>query len=531
MRAPVSSGVQDCVRPPLAKSACELGGEYRRRDPRSGVLHRVLSEHLLTFLARIEEDESRPGLPRHVRRELIRAHECGVLAHGFARLHCAGCRKDELVPFSCKGRGFCPSCGGRRMAESAAHLVDHVLPSVPVRQWVLSMPWRVRYLLACDVELCRAVRRCFLRTVFGHYRERAGPARVRTGAVNIVQRFGSALNLNIHFHALVLDGTYVAKSPFARPVFQEAAPLEDEDVSALVRALRDRILRLLRRRGYWDDPGEEDASTSPDHDSLLPFLSSASIQGRVALGPEAGQRVERLGHTPGADSRSTASSDLCASLDGFSLHAKVRVAADERERLEHLARYVCRPALSSERLSLDERGRVLLELRHPWRDGTTHIVFDPLVFLERLAALVPHPREHRLTYHGVLAPASSWRDLVVPTHCPESEPAEPAVCAAPGSPDQRLSSSSSPLPSTSPSTPLESVAPSSPPSRYSWAELLRRVFKIDVLCCPTCGSRRRLIALRTPRPVVHRILQHLGLPADPPTLASPRSPPQLTFAY
>jgi hypothetical protein len=61
--------------------------------------------------------------------------------------------------------------------------------------------------------------------------------------------------------------------------------------------------------------------------------------------------------------------------------------------------------------------------------------------------------------------------------------------------------------------------------------LLRRVFKIDVLCCPTCGSRRRLIALITHRPVVHRILQYLGLPADPPTLASPRSPPQLTFAY
>jgi len=57
------------------------------------------------------------------------------------------------------------------------------------------------------------------------------------------------------------------------------------------------------------------------------------------------------------------------------------------------------------------------------------------------------------------------------------------------------------------------------------------VFKIDVLCCPTCGSRRRLIALITHRPVVHRILQYLGLPADPPTLASPRSPPQLTFAY
>jgi len=239
----------------------------------------VLSEHLRTFLARAEEGGSRPGLPSYVRRELERAHECGVLAHGFARLRCSSCRGDTLVPFSCKGRGFCPSCGGRRMAEAAAHLVDHVLPEVPVRQWVLSMPWRLRYLLACDVELCRAVRRGFLRALFDHYRERAeraGLARVRTGAVNALQRFGSALNLNLHFHALVLDGVYVAESPFARPVFHEAERLEDENVSALVRRIRDRILRLLRRRGLWPEPGDEDAAASPAHDSLLPFLSAAS---------------------------------------------------------------------------------------------------------------------------------------------------------------------------------------------------------------------------------------------------------------
>ena len=79
--------------------------------------------------------------------------------------------------------------------------------------------------------------------------------------------------------------------------------------------------------------------------------------------------------------------------------------------------------------------------------------------------------------------------------------------------------------------PESSDLPTVRPRHVEWAELLRRVFKIDVLCCPTCGSRRRLIALITHRPVVHRILQYLGLPADPPTLASPRSPPQLTFAY
>ena len=108
--------------------------ERRRREPERGVLLRVLLGHLQTFLARARQPESHRGLPRFVERELYRYLQCGLLAFGFARVHCSGCGRDELVAFSCKGRGFCPSCGGRRMADSAAHLVDDVLPDVPIRQ-------------------------------------------------------------------------------------------------------------------------------------------------------------------------------------------------------------------------------------------------------------------------------------------------------------------------------------------------------------------------------------------------------------
>jgi hypothetical protein len=97
------------------------------------------------------------GLPRFVEQEFRDFLRCGGLAGGFARFRCAACGLDRLVAFSCKGRGFCPRCGGRRMAERAAHLVDHVWPDVPVRQWVLSLPHRLRYLLAWDHDLCRAV--------------------------------------------------------------------------------------------------------------------------------------------------------------------------------------------------------------------------------------------------------------------------------------------------------------------------------------------------------------------------------------
>ena len=79
-------------------------------------------------------------MPAYVERELRGLLTCGVLAHGFCRFHGFTCGAGALVAFSGKGRGFCPSCGGRRMAESAAHLIDHVVPDVTVRQWVISFP-------------------------------------------------------------------------------------------------------------------------------------------------------------------------------------------------------------------------------------------------------------------------------------------------------------------------------------------------------------------------------------------------------
>src|SRR5438128_5658333 len=112
------------------------------------ILHGLVRDHLETFLRDAAERTDGTGVPHFVEKELREFLTCGVLARGFARVRCGDCAYERLVPFSCKGRGFCPSCGGRRMTEQAAHLVDEVLPRVPVRQWVLTMPHRLRYLLA-----------------------------------------------------------------------------------------------------------------------------------------------------------------------------------------------------------------------------------------------------------------------------------------------------------------------------------------------------------------------------------------------
>ena len=135
--------------PRVARPSASWGWQLRRQvqarsasgaSPSPGRSTASCRSTLAIFLARTEEDAG-PGLPRFVRRELHRYLDCGILAHGFARVFCSNCGRDELVAFSCKGRGFCPSCCGRRMADTAAHLVDDVLPRVPVRQWVLSLPF------------------------------------------------------------------------------------------------------------------------------------------------------------------------------------------------------------------------------------------------------------------------------------------------------------------------------------------------------------------------------------------------------
>ena len=125
--------------------------------------YQAVQGELETFLARAHARE-RP-VPRFVERELRAFLGCGILAYGFVRVHCDECGFDRVVAFSCKGRGFCPSCGGRRMTERAAHLVDQVWPEVPVRQWVLTLPPSVRYALAWRHDLCTAVAGMLFRAI------------------------------------------------------------------------------------------------------------------------------------------------------------------------------------------------------------------------------------------------------------------------------------------------------------------------------------------------------------------------------
>ncbi|MEW6747625.1 MAG: transposase zinc-binding domain-containing protein, partial [Planctomycetota bacterium] len=140
------------------------------------------------------------------------------------------------MAFSCKG-AICPSCGARRMAECAAHLVDSVIPHVPVRQWVLTLPFALRFRAAYDKRTCRFIRRVFMREVLAHLRHEArqqGLTDPETGAVCFVQRFGGSLNSNTHYHALVLDGVFTHERETQAWHFHSlTAPSEEETARLL----------------------------------------------------------------------------------------------------------------------------------------------------------------------------------------------------------------------------------------------------------------------------------------------------------
>lgn len=361
---------------------------YRARRPEQSVLYQVVRDHLETFCLQSATLRGGEGLPRFVDGEFRAYLRCGWLAGGFARFRCAACGTDRLVAFSCKGRGFCPSCGARRMEAHTAHLVDHVFPAAPVRR---------------------------------------------------------------------------------------------------------RVLRLLNRRGHGVDADGFALDRWVDEAPVLAAMGAASVLGRAASGPRTGATIRRLSDQPWIGDQEPVKPRCHARLNGFDLHAGVVAPAGHRERLQRLCRYGLRPPIAEERLQRTPDDQVLLRLRHRWTDGTTHVLFEPTEFLERLAVITPRPRVNLVLYYGVLAPRAAWRKQVVGARYTH----DPAAVAV----------------------------PSDPPSR-SGAALMRRVFGFEVLACPRCGRAMRLIALIEQGDVSRRILRHPGEATEVPAPKPARAPPQ-----
>ena len=136
------------------------------------------------------------------------------------------------------------------MAQTAAHLVDCVIPRVPVRQWVLSFPIPLRILLAAHPQLLSPLLQCIHHVIATFLIKQSGLQRsqAHTGAVTLIQRFGSAANLNIHLHCVVLDGVYCSSEGV--PVFHDVRAPSTDELQTLLGRIIQRILKLLTRTGY-----------------------------------------------------------------------------------------------------------------------------------------------------------------------------------------------------------------------------------------------------------------------------------------
>ena len=183
---------------------------------------------------------------------------------------------------------------------------------------------------------------------------------------------------------------------------------------------------------------------------------------------------------------------------GFSLHAGVACKSHQRKKLERLCRYITRPAIAERRLSLARNGNVIVALKTPYDDGTSHVVLSPMEFMGRLAALVPRPRVNLTRFHGVFSPRSKLREYVVPGKSEDES---------------------------------EQVLQSAKNKAYSmtWAQRLKRVFAIEIEKCEKCGGNVKIIASIEDPEVIEKILKHLGL--DETSQARNRSPPESLFPH
>ncbi len=302
------------------------------------------------------------------------------------------------------------------MVDSAALLVDEILPHQPMRQWVLSVPFPLRFLFASQPAVMGKVLGIVYRAIATHLTRKAGytKATARTGAVTLIQCFGGALNLNIHYHLLFLDGVYIDSTDKSRLWFRRVKAPTNDELTHLTHTIARRVARCLERQGLLERDAGHTYLTADgvdeDPESPMNQLLGSSITYRIAVGPQQGRKVFTLQTLP--DESDSLFSSSIGETAGFSLHAGVATKANERAKLERLCRYITRPAVSTKRLSLTRNGQVRYELKTPWRNGTTHVIFEPLDFISRLVSLIPKPRVNLTRFHGVFAPNSKYRTQV-----------------------------------------------------------------------------------------------------------------------
>ncbi len=401
------------------------------------------------------------SLPKRVHDEVRRYLQCGDLRRGFVVVKCEACAEATLVAFSCKGRGWCPSCGARRAHETALHL-DAVLPAVAYRQWTLSLPGVLRWLVVKDTKLLRAVERCLVRSIFRWQRLRARRLGARgkktSGAVSFTQLFGSALQLTPHLHVLVPEGVW------SNGVFVELPPPTTEDAEAvLARTVRQLAPLFESREAPWPEDEFE-------------ALQARGTQLKLLL-PEEPQPGRR---------------GLLAMAMGLSLHADTWVHGNDRAGLLRLCRYGARGpvAESTRRRPVCVRDKARSDAGDDGGAARAQIA---------VADSTARPASDELPLRAGRALRAARAGG---SEADDARTAAPAAAAG-----------------------EEAAASENRPFDRLRATLLHRTFGCDVWKCP-CGGQRRVVSLVTNRRTAEEMLRNMGLLQSWPPLKAAQGPPQ-----
>ena len=358
--------------------------------------------------AELEELEAEQGtsLPLFVRREFASLISCGSLGNGFVRLRCDSCSFERFVAFSCKSSTLCPSCAARRMYSFAERLTESVFPDQPLRQWVLSPPAELVAILGARSEVMGRLVKLFSKAVERVYEgksRRSGFEGGQSGAVSFLQRFSSTLRLYPHVHSIALDGVFT-KSGDKAPEFHPAkgpSPIELEEVAHEVSV---GIARFLEKRGLVRKEASDEAQLSP----LDRWYANVVRDVDVFAARDADGNLERATQPRMRAEKS--------STHGFEVHAKVRVAALDREARLRLAHYVLRPPFAHDQLTQLEDGSISFELRNSAkaRGRGSYVILDPIALLRRLAWIIPPPFKNQIIYSGVFAGNAKLRKEIIP---------------------------------------------------------------------------------------------------------------------
>lgn len=459
-----------------------------RHLPHESVLYQVVREQLSGLLS---DAQAQGGFPPFIEQTFRAYLDCGNPERGLIRLHCDHCGHDSVVAFSCKRRGVCPSCSARVMGDAAARLVDHVLPYAPYRQWVVSYPFELNGILAFRPELASAVEALVIRVVGGFMKTKAGGG--QPGGILVRHRGGSTVNLHIHAHLVVVDGTY-QKGADGVMALQPVAPVTVAEIEALGEQLNQRLWRLLQRRGVLKERKAEDGNLPLPLDALESCARAALSRSRRArLGPALVEVDEQEAERP--------TGGLKANVNGLSLYASSVIGSDERKVLEKLCRYLLRGPLTLSRLGQRSDGMLTYRLKKPDRGGNTVVVLSPRELMMRLCSLIPAPRHHMRRAFGILASGSKDRKLVAP----EPTVGRRKACAVEEEkPEGQM---------RAPPRPVQHAVP--------WAELLKRVWGIEALKCGRCGQQMRAMALIKDPVQAARLCGGTGDATVQPRAASP----------